>query len=61
MECPICKQPMKKVRWEITNNLKTGENYKEYDKNTFQCSTDDVWVTVESPLDKLLVDKKSRQ
>jgi uncharacterized protein YaiI (UPF0178 family) len=41
---------MRKVRWEITNNLKVGKNFKEYDKFTYQCKDDDVWVTTEIPL-----------
>jgi len=38
---------MKKVGWSLTNNGKPGDEYKEYDKTTYQCVDDDVWVTVE--------------
>ncbi len=47
MRCPVCKKPMKKIRWHISYN--TNENYKEYDHTTYQCSGDDVWVTTEIP------------
>ncbi len=41
---------MKKVRWELSNNFKIKELYREYDKNTYECAEDDVWVTVETPV-----------
>lgn len=40
---------MRKVRWEITNNFKTGKDFKEYDKFTYECKDDDIWVTTEIP------------
>ena len=52
MNCPTCNKPMRKVRWEITNNLEVGEQHKEYDKLTFTCTDDDVWVTTEIPAAK---------
>ncbi|MHB1864667.1 MAG: hypothetical protein ACYCPS_00670 [Candidatus Saccharimonadales bacterium] len=57
MNCPICNKPMRKVRWEITNNFKVGKDFIEYDKYTYQCLEDDVWVTVETPIDKKTVEK----
>ncbi len=47
MECPICKQAMKKVRRDISHN--PDENNKEYGRVVYQCETDDVWVTTEIP------------
>jgi hypothetical protein len=47
MKCPVCKQAMKKVRWHISYN--PSEDNKEYDHTTYQCKTDDVWVTTEIP------------
>ncbi len=41
---------MKKVRWEITNNLQQGDALREYDKCTYVCRKDDYWVTTETPL-----------
>ncbi len=41
---------MRKVRWEITNNFKTGKDFKEYDKDTYECKDDDIWVTTEIPM-----------
>lgn len=41
---------MRNVRWEITNNFKVGIDFKEYDKLTYECKTDDIWVTTELPL-----------
>lgn len=40
---------MRKVRWEITNNFKGS---KEYDKFTYECKKDDVWITTEIPMTK---------
>lgn len=50
MNCPICDKPMRKVRWEITNNFKVGKDFKEYDKFTYECKDDDIWVTTEVPM-----------
>lgn len=50
MNCPVCSKQMRKVRWEITSNFKTGEDFKEYDKLTYECKDDDVWVTTEIPM-----------
>jgi hypothetical protein len=43
---------MRKVRWEITNNFKVGKDFREYDKFTYECKDDDVWVTTEVPMAK---------
>jgi hypothetical protein len=50
MECPVCNKPMRKVRWELTNNFKVGQDFKEYDKFTYECKNDDVWLTSETPI-----------
>ena len=50
MNCPKCSKLMRKVRWEITNNFKTGKDFKEYDKYTYECKEDDIWVTTEVPM-----------
>ena len=50
MKCPVCKQEMRKVRWEVSNNFKMAELYREYDKTTYECKQDDVWVSVEIPV-----------
>lgn len=57
MNCPKCNQPMRKVRWGITNNLKVGKDFKEYDKVTYECKNDDIWVTTEIPLSEKSTDK----
>lgn len=49
MKCPQCNKDMKKVGWQITNNQKSGNDFKEYDKNTYQCGDDDIWITTEIP------------
>ena len=41
---------MQKIRREVTSNLKSGKDFKEYDKVTYQCKDDDVWVTTETPM-----------
>lgn len=51
MNCPKCNTKMRKFSWQITNNGKKAAQYKEYDKNMYQCAVDDVWVTVETPLE----------
>jgi hypothetical protein len=43
---------MRKVRREITNNFKTGDDFREYDKLTYECKDDDIWVTTETPIAK---------
>lgn len=48
MKCPVCKQAMKKVRWDISYNRPDAKN-KEYDRTLYQCLADDVWVTTEIP------------
>lgn len=52
MNCPTCNKPMRKVRWEITNNFKVGKDFKEYDKFTYECKSDDIWLTTEIPMGK---------
>ena len=51
MNCPACTKTMRKVRWEITNNFKVGKDFKEYDKFTYECKDDDIWVTIEVPVE----------
>jgi len=43
---------MKKVRWHITSNGKKDDEYREYDKTTYQCKADDAWVDTELPIAK---------
>ncbi len=52
MNCPKCSKTMRKVRREITNNFKVGTDFKEYEKVTYECRTDDIWVSTEIPLQK---------
>lgn len=52
MNFPNCKKPMKKVKWELTDNYRVGKDYKEYDKYTYECREDDFWVTGETPVIK---------
>jgi len=47
MECPVCKQAMKKVRSDFSYN--PDENNKEYNRTVYNCVTDDTWVTTEIP------------
>jgi len=51
---------MYKVRWEITNNFKVGKDFKKYDKYTYECKDDDIWVTTEIPMTKKPVEKPSK-
>ncbi len=51
---------MRKVRWEITNNFKVGKDFKEYDKLTYECKDDDIWVTTEIPLNEKSTDTPSK-
>ena len=57
MNCPSCTKPMRKVRWEITNNFKSGKDFKEYDKYTYECKEEDIWVTTEIPTTNKSVEK----
>lgn len=45
MECSVCKQDMKIVRWHISYDA----DEKEFDHTTYLCKTDNVWVTTEIP------------
>lgn len=49
MECPIRKQEMKTVRSDASYNA--NDNNKEYARTLFQCSSDDVWLTTEIPVE----------
>lgn len=60
MDCPVCNKSMRKVRWEITNNFKVGKEFTEYDRYTYECKNDDVWVTTETPINKLTNEKLSK-
>jgi len=51
---------MRKVRWEVTHNFKIGKDFKEYDKFTYECKNDDVWVTTEVPTTKERPEKLSK-
>ncbi len=60
MNCPSCNKPMRKVRWEITNNFKVGKDFKEFDKYTYECKDDDIWVTTESPISVKPLNKSTK-
>jgi hypothetical protein len=60
MTCPKCTKEMRKVRWEITNNFKSGKDFKEYDKVTYECKDDDIWVTTEIPMDEKVKNTSSK-
>ena len=60
MNCPKCSKEKRNVRWEITNNFKVGIDFKEYDKLTYECKTDDIWVTTEIPLNEKTSIKSSK-
>jgi hypothetical protein len=47
MECGICKQKMKKVRKDVSNN--PNDNNKEYNRERYHCEKDDTWITIEMP------------
>lgn len=34
----------------ITNNGKSGKDYKEYNKILYWCVKDDIWISIETPL-----------
>ena len=60
MNCPTCQKPMRKVRWEITSNFRTGKDFREYNKVTYERKDDDVWVTTEIPLAGSSLDRSSK-
>ena len=43
---------MKKISWRITNNGKDSNAFKEYDKTTYNCKTDDAWVETDLPAEE---------
>ena len=60
MNCPKCSKPMRQVRWEITNNFRVGKEFKEYDKLTYECKDDDIWVTTEIPMPQKPAEKSTK-
>jgi hypothetical protein len=46
MDCPICKQEMKKITQDVSHNPRDN---KEYERIVYQCATDDAWLTTEIP------------
>jgi hypothetical protein len=51
---------MRRVRRGITKNFKVGKDFREYDKFTFECRDDDVWVVTETPIIKKPHDKQAK-
>ncbi len=50
MKCPVCNEQMSIANSDVSNNQKTGSEYREYDRRVFKCELDDTWVTVEMPM-----------
>lgn len=48
MDCPNCRHTMRHVKHDISS----GDNYKKYDRDQYRCLNDDVWVTVEVPVEE---------
>lgn len=48
MECSICKQQMTMISQDVSYNRPDAEN-TEYDRTTYHCIHDDVWVITEVP------------
>ncbi len=48
MKCPKCKNEMEYVRQEETNNPDTN---KRYTRQVHTCKDDDIWVTIEVPVE----------
>lgn len=46
MECPTCNKKMELLRQDTSRSKKQEKNY---DRATYSCQQDDVWVTVEVP------------
>lgn len=49
MKCPKCKKIMVNKGEDITNNGKSGKDFKEYNRIVYWCIKDDVWVSIETP------------
>ncbi len=50
MKCPVCQQEMNIISKDITSNQKSGDLYKEYQKISYTCEKDDIWIAVETPI-----------
>lgn len=50
MKCPNCGQTMYTISTDKSYNPDTPE-HKQYYRTKYQCKEDDVWVTVEIPVD----------
>lgn len=49
LNCPVCSQPMKKVKWELTNGIETFNVMLEVEKIVLRCPKDNVSLTLEIP------------
>ncbi len=52
MRCPKCQKVMIRKDETITNNGKSGPDFKEYSKNVYWCKKGDIWIGIETPLDE---------
>lgn len=57
MKCPKCQprlnrgqQEMLKKFETVTNNGKSGKDYREYNKIVYWCQKDDIWISIEVPV-----------
>lgn len=51
MKCPKCHQIMIE-KWDtVTNNGKSGKKYQKYKKIVYWCTKDDIWISVETPIE----------
>jgi hypothetical protein len=49
MKCPTCNQEMEMRETRFTHSDGKEGEAKEYTHTTYQCKTDDIWVTTEIP------------
>lgn len=52
MQCPTCHEEMTIKQKAITSNMKDGKQLQKYTSITYWCKKDDVWVVVETPIEK---------
>ncbi len=50
MKCLKCKQEMFKKLEALTNNGKSGKDLKEYNRIVYWCIKDDIWISIETPV-----------
>lgn len=50
MKCTVCGNEMQVKNQDTSDNQKPGSEYKKYNRILYRCENDDVWISVETPV-----------